>query len=859
MQHEPHSWKSFILKLVLPTLITIALFIISIFVIYIPELENDMMQIKRNMTKELTQTALSILQEYAEEERQGNMTREQAQQEAIARINKLRYGDENKDYFWITDLETRMVVHPYRPDLNGKDVSNEVDRHGKKLFSEFTKAVKASGEGYVNYMWQWKDKKSVVVPKLSYVKGFPHWGWVIGTGIYIEDVKREIHTLTSKLITTSIIITATILMILFYILWQTLALEKRRYEAEESEKESKEKYKALVEAATDGFLMVLEQTELLCNPTVLEMLGYSDEEFKSLKVYDLIKQESTEESGYDQLKLLMENQPAPSQFEAQLVKKDKTLLNVILTASLITFAGKKGFILIARDVSEFRQLERKRQESEREQLVAELQSTLLFLNQTITDFAGDIVSCNLDASIEKVAQIMTQKNAGAILIAAEGGNTENRQYVGIVTDHDIRERAVAKGKDLKSPVVEIMSAPLVTISDKAMVFETAQLMQEKNVRHVVLQKSNGKIDKMITNSELLQVQGYSAVSIIESINKAESLDEIQQRHSKLPMLVTAVLNSGGNAENLARTIAKVADATLYKLVEFAIDELGQPPCEFSFITMGSEGREEQTLNTDQDNALIYADPAPEDEEMVQEYFMNLAKKVCTWLDQVGYDFCEGKIMAMNPQWCMSLSKWKEQYSTWIHSATPQDLLEVYIFFDFRSVFGSTELTDELRKAAFKYIDETPLFMIFMARDALLYKPPLSLFGNIVTESSGEHTKTFNIKAAMRTIINFARIYALKHHIYECNTFERLRILNDTGKLGDSMYNEIFLAYSFLMQMRLKHQAISVKNGYQIDNWINPKKITQIERLMLKNIFAQMNTFQTKLGNDFRGAREDGGI
>ena len=423
MQHEPHSWKSFILKLVLPTLITIALFIISIFVIYIPELENDMMQIKRNMTKELTQTALSILQEYAEEERQGNMTREQAQQEAIARINKLRYGDENKDYFWITDLETRMVVHPYRPDLNGKDVSNEVDRHGKKLFSEFTKAVKASGEGYVNYMWQWKDKKSVVVPKLSYVKGFPHWGWVIGTGIYIEDVKREIHTLTSKLITTSIIITATILMILFYILWQTLALEKRRYEAEESEKESKEKYKALVEAATDGFLMVLEQTELLCNPTILEMLGYSDEEFKSLKVYDLIKQESTEESGYDQLKLLMENQPAPSQFEAQLVKKDKTLLNVILTASLITFAGKKGFILIARDVSEFRQLERKRQESEREQLVAELQSTLLFLNQTITDFAGDIVSCNLDASIEKVAQIMTQKNAGAILIAAEGGNT----------------------------------------------------------------------------------------------------------------------------------------------------------------------------------------------------------------------------------------------------------------------------------------------------------------------------------------------------------------------------------------------------------------------------------------------------
>lgn len=856
MNQESHSWKGFMLKLVLPTLITITLFIVSTFYIYIPALESEMMEIKREMIKELTQTTWSILEEYAEEERMGNMTREEAQTEAIARINKIRYGDENKDYFWITDMQTRMVVHPYRPDLNGKDVSHEVDRHGKKIFVEVTRLIQSEKEGYLKYMWQWKDKQSVVVPKLSYVKGFPQWGWIIGTGIYIEDVKREIHSLTSRLITTSIIIVAIILMILIYILWQTLSLEKRRHEAVEGEKESKEKYKALVEAATDGFLMVLEQSELLCNPTIIEMLGYSDEEFKSIKIHDLFNKELEKGSGTEELKLLMENKPAPSQFEAQLIKKDKTKLDVILIASLISFAGKKGFILIARDVSEFRQLERKRQESEREQLIAELQSTLLFLNQTITDFATDVVSCNMDTSIEKVASIMTQKNAGAILVAAESSTTNSSKYIGIVTDHDIRERAISKGLDLKSPIVEIMSAPLITISDKAMVFETAQLMQEKNVRHVVLQKSNGKIDKLITNSELLQVQGYSAVSLIESINSADSLDDIQKRHNKLPMLVTAVLNSGGNSENVARIIAKVADATVIKLVEFAIDELGKPPVEFTFITMGSEGREEQTLNTDQDNAILYADPEPEQAEEVNEYFMNLARKICTWLDLVGYDFCDGEIMAMNPRWCMPLSKWKEQYHTWIYSATPQDLLEIHIFFDFRSVYGSTQLTGELRKEVFNYIEGNPLFMIFLARDALLYKPPLSLFGNIVTESSGEHPKTFNIKAAMRTIINFARIYALKHNVFECNTFERLRILNDSGHLGDSMYNEIFLAYSFLMQMRLKHQAISAKNNYQIDNYINPKKITQIERLMLKNIFSQMNTFQTKLGMDFRGARED---
>ena len=195
--------KGFQLKILLPTIIGTVLFISSVILVIIPVLRTNMMDSKKEMIKELTASAISLIEKNASLERNGVLSREEAQKKAVTEIEAMRYGSENKDYFWITDMHPRMIMHPYRQDLKGQDLSDykdKEDKSGKRLFVEFVNVVKAQKEGYVEYLWQWKDDQTRVVPKLSFVKGIPEWGWIIGTGVYINDVEEEISALTENIL-----------------------------------------------------------------------------------------------------------------------------------------------------------------------------------------------------------------------------------------------------------------------------------------------------------------------------------------------------------------------------------------------------------------------------------------------------------------------------------------------------------------------------------------------------------------------------------------------------------------------------------------------------------------------------------
>ena len=219
---------SFAIKIFLPAILTVVLFIISFFWVVIPSFERNMMDGKRETIYELTQTACSILDKYNKEVVLGRISLKEAQNLAADEIGLLRYGAENKDYFWITDMHPNMIRHPYRIDLNGKDLTKFKDPHGKTIFVEFVNTVNQNGEGYVDYMWQWKDDSTRIVPKLSYVRGFKPWGWIIGTGIYIEDVKTEIAQLEKRLIIISSIITGLIIILLTFVMRLSLKADSSR-------------------------------------------------------------------------------------------------------------------------------------------------------------------------------------------------------------------------------------------------------------------------------------------------------------------------------------------------------------------------------------------------------------------------------------------------------------------------------------------------------------------------------------------------------------------------------------------------------------------------------------------------------
>ena len=221
------------MRIILPVSLTVILFGLTIFLLLIPLIEEKLLDGKREMIRELTESSWSILAAHAQEERDGLLTREKAQALAVENLRRLRYGPELKDYFWINDMHPRIIMHPYRPDLEGKDISDYADPNGKRLFVEFVKVVQAKSAGYVDYEWQWKDDPGRIVPKISYVKGFVPWGWIVGTGIYVEDVRAEIASITRKLTLISLGILTVIVALSVYIVRRGVIVEQEKKQAEE--------------------------------------------------------------------------------------------------------------------------------------------------------------------------------------------------------------------------------------------------------------------------------------------------------------------------------------------------------------------------------------------------------------------------------------------------------------------------------------------------------------------------------------------------------------------------------------------------------------------------------------------------
>ena len=399
---------------------------------------------------------------------------------------------------------------------------------------------------------------------------------------------------------------------------------------------------------------------------------------------------------------------------------------------------------------------------------------------------------------------------------------------------------IASGLGIKNPVEQIMSYPLKTISSQALIFEALISMMQGNLKHLGVTNSDDQVIGIITNKDILTAQGQSPLFLIREISTAVTIEDLKKQYQLLPGVIQSLVLNGAKSRNLTRLITTISDAILNRLIALAIENTGQPPCNFAFMVMGSEGRKEQTLKTDQDNAIIFEDVSGIPIETIQSYFLKLGETICTGLNLVGYDFCKGDVMAKNPKWCQPLSAWKTYFLSWIRASEPRDLLSSSIFFDFRYAYGKTELVNELRSFLMNSLSEQSFFFRFMAENALNFKPPIGFFRNFIVESKGDHRDSFDIKKAMVPIIDYARIYALKYKISETNTQERLHQLYLRRKLRWDAYNELEQAYSFLMHLRFGRQVnAAMVEKTEPDNYINPKSLSRIEQTMLKEIFSEL--------------------
>jgi len=739
----------FLLRIAVPALLTFALSCLTLFVILIPAVRNSILERKQETMHELTVSAWCILAGFDKEVQAGNLTREQAQQEAIRQVRNLRYGPAMEDYFWINDLTPRMVVHPYRPDLEGKDLSGIQDPDGKRLFVEFVQVATREGGGFVHYRWQWMDDPSRIVPKLSYVRLFEPWGWVLGTGVYLEDVREEIDAVTRRLVYSSCVILAAVGLLLLLMLQHGLRAERLKRGAEVALRESEERYRLLVESAGESIILALGEDRLYANASALRLLGYGTEEFGALRLRSLVRPEAVgaEVDGLTRPGHASSGARGATRHECELMAHDGRAVPVMLSCSPITVAGRNGVIVVATDITE-----RKRREE-----------------------AGARHRSSLEQHMDRIHQ-----------------------------------RQAAREETLR----ELQTALL--------------LLQAPDDREPV-------------------------GAWVRRLRTARDPVALADLNRQLPALVGALVASGAQAEAISRFITANTNTVLEQLVGFALQRLGSAPADFAFLVMGSEGRQEQTLCTDQDNALLFADPDPGQAAAVSGYFQRLGDQVCTWLNDAGYAFCRGGTMARDPSWCQPLSAWQTRVTAWARASEGLDLPHAKVFLDVRCGHGSGALLETLRQTLRAELAAHPRFLAQLAMDVLRLQPPVRLLGGIAVQTVGEeHRRVLDIKYAMAPIVDVVRIYALRQGLPARNTIERLGGLLAADVLTPERHDEIVQVYRALMQMRIEHQVRALGEKRPVDNLVEPRLLTHLQRRVLRESFAQIRDLQRRLGHDFAG-------
>ncbi len=923
--HARRTRRQFGLHIILPSVLAIGLFIATFWAFLLPAFEHALLDRKREMIRELTHSAWSILADAERQVSAGRLTRAQAQTEARDRIAALRYGRENKDYFWLQDMHPRMIMHPYRLDLNGQDLTDFRDARGARIFVEFADVVRRHHEGYVDYVWQWPDDPRRLEPKESYVKGFDPWEWVVGTGLYIEDVRHEIARLERGLVHASLIITGFVALLLLHVVRHSRRLDRERAESADDLHATTERYRSLVEAATEGTLLVLDGRCHYANPHLLALLGYSAAELGLLDLTEVLPAGGTNTAIWQRIGTLQRQaDAAPGSVAGELRRRDGAMTPCTLALTHITWGGRDGMVLLARETGDGRAgpspqpvdtplseaathaptgLFRARADHRGALLAANaiaarcLRAAARAADDTpvtLADVFGDhaafaafvdrlkrdgTADCRLpitpaDGPLITLALRATLTRDDAGQPAAIDGLVEDisslvqreqerdtmieRLQTSMLFLHEPVGHVLAAGRAARTPTRTAAGTPSVTVPGSTPVYEALLRMQEQHVQDLTVVDDKGLVLGSLSDRDLLPFQQYGAVVLTSEISRAALVGDVVRGCRRTALTVKALLDSGAHPRNVTRLISSVCDAATERFVQLAVEELGPPPARFAFMALGSQGRQEQTLVTDQDNAIVYAPPeSPARTPEITAYFLELGRRVCGWLNEAGYPFCRGRFMAQNPVWTRDLTAWRRHFSYWAARAEPAELLTFTVFFDFRAVYGDTGLIADLRRHVFAELRNAPAFFPHFARHALLFRPPVMLFGRIVMGGTRNAAAgTLDLKAAMLPIVAFARLYALHHDVARANTLERLDALADAGKLSPASRDEIGATYTFLMRLRLKHQVQGFHAGHDPDNLIELRRLGRADRTLLRQAFAHIRILQRRIAYDFLGGTHE---
>nr|WP_239025574.1 DUF294 nucleotidyltransferase-like domain-containing protein [Roseibacterium persicicum] len=444
------------------------------------------------------------------------------------------------------------------------------------------------------------------------------------------------------------------------------------------------------------------------------------------------------------------------------------------------------------------------------------------------------LTCTPDTPLIEAARAMRGLGVSCI-IAAEGDAVR-----GILTSGDITARAVAEGRPPETPVRDVMTPDPIALPPTALVADVLHKMVERGITHMPVVEG-GRLVGILTQTDLTRFQATSSAALIRDIAGAPDSAALARIVGRIPELLVQLVGAQNPHQTVTRLITDIADATTRRLMALAEARLGPPPVPYLWLACGSQGRQEQTGVSDQDNCLILDDAAtPEDDA----YFAELARIVSDGLNEAGYFYCPGDMMATNPKWRQPLRVWRQYFRGWIATPDPEAQMLASVMFDLRPIGGTESLFAHLQEDTLAAAAKNSIFVAHMVSNSLKHHPPLGLFRGFATVRSGERRNVIDLKHnGVVPVVDLGRIYALTGQLTVANTRARLLGGIDKGSVSASGGRDLLDAYDMIADTRLQHQAAQIKRGEKPDNFMAPGDLSDFERSHLRDAFVVVKTMQ----------------
>lgn len=446
-----------------------------------------------------------------------------------------------------------------------------------------------------------------------------------------------------------------------------------------------------------------------------------------------------------------------------------------------------------------------------------------------------------DTPLAEALAIVNAARVGSVVVS----NPQGRP-VGILTLKDVLQRVTLAGVPLSAAISSVMTSDPTTLEGTATVTDALLVMARQGVHHLPV-TDGGRLVGVVSEKDVFTLRRLSMEGITGAITRAEDPAALPALAQDIGALARNLLAQGMNAENLTALLSSLNDKLTQRVIELEVRAARLPDVQWCWLALGSEGRMEQTLATDQDNALIYRAVTGNERAALLAF----AERVNHRLAACGFPLCKGGIMAGNPRWCQSLDDWRATFADWIHRSDAPALLHAAVFFDFRPLHGAKELSDELRNWLNASARQNRLFLRHMAENALANRPPLGLMRDFVVASGGAEAHTLDLKLnGITPFVDAARVLGLYAGVDASGTAARLRGAGEAWNLAPAEVEAWVAAFHFIQLLRLRRQHAAQTTGEPVDNRIDPERLNTLDRRILKEAFRQARKLQAVMGRYF---------